>query len=379
MAKQDYYELLGVARNASSDEIKSAYRKAAMKYHPDKNPGDKNAEAKFKEVSEAYEVLQDQQKRSVYDNYGHAGFEQGGGQSHGGFSGFSGFQGGDFSDIFNDFFGAGGDSRSTRKSTRSKRVRGADLRYDLSISLEEAFNGLKAPVSYTTQVKCKTCDGSGSEGKAKPSQCGTCNGSGTMRSRQGFFTIERTCHVCHGDGSVIKNPCKSCGGEGRAREEVNLFASVPAGVEDGSRVRLSGKGEAGMYGGASGDLYVCISLKSHKFFSRSGRDIDCSVPVAMSLAALGGEIEVPLIEGGKIKVKVPEGTQHGDKLRIKGKGMSKIHSDSRGNMYVNIIVETPVKLTKEQRDILQKFAEASHGSSPKSESFFSKIKDFLRS
>ena len=374
MAKQDYYELLGVLRQASADEIKKAYRKAAMKYHPDRNPDDKNAEAKFKEVSEAYEILQDPKKRAAYDKFGHSAFGSTGNGTAGGFSG-------DFSDIFNDLFGGGGfDARSTRRSrSGDRKIRGSDLRYDLSISLEDAFNGTKVPISYATQLACKKCNGLGSEDSARPVQCSTCNGAGVVRAQQGFFTIERTCHICHGHGTIIQNPCKRCGGEGRYRQEINLMVNIPKGVEEGSRVRLSGKGEAGMYGGIAGDLYACVSVKKHHFFIRKGTDIHCEVPVSISLAALGGEVEVPSLDGGKIKAKVPEGTQAGDKLRIKGKGMRRLNSESRGNMYISVIVETPVKLTKAQKELLQQFSEISSGNSPKSESFFNKIKDFLRS
>ncbi len=379
MTKADYYELLGISRDALPDEIKKAYRKAALKYHPDRNPDNKEAEAKFKELSEAYEVLQDEQKRAAYDKFGHSAFENGGNaDGGGGFGGFSGFSG-DFSDIFNDLFGGGFDTRGSRRSRGDRKVQGSDLRYDLSVSLEDAFHGTKVPISYTTQAACEKCNGSGSEGKIKPVQCSTCNGAGVVRAQQGFFTIERTCHICHGHGTIIENPCKRCGGEGRYRQEVNLVVTIPKGVEEGSRVRLAGKGEAGLYGGKSGDLYVCISVKQHKFFTRKGIDIHCEVPVSISLAALGGEIEVPSLDGSKIKAKVPEGTQGGDKLRIKGKGMKRLNSETRGNMYINIIVETPVKLTKAQKELLEKFAEISSGNSPKSEGFFNKIKDFLRS
>lgn len=379
MTKTDYYQLLGVSRTSSAGEIKKAYRKAAMKWHPDKNPGDKAAEAKFKEASEAYEVLQDPQKRSAYDNFGHSAFD-GSGNTAGG-AGFGGFSSsGDFSDIFNDLFGGGFNQKSSRRSqTADRSSRGSDLRYDLSISLQDAFNGLRSPISYTTQTKCAKCNGSGGANNSKSTTCSACNGVGVVRAQQGFFTIERTCHICHGHGTVIQDPCKRCGAEGRHRAEINLFATIPAGVEDGSRVRLSGKGEAGLYGGACGDLYVCISIKAHKLFSRKGPDIYCTVPVAMSLAALGGEIEVPSLEGNKLKVKVPEGTQSNDNLRIKNKGMKRLHSESRGHMYVQIVVETPVKLTSQQKMYLQQFAETSSGSSPKSENFFSKLKDFLRS
>lgn len=376
MSKQDYYDLLGVSRNSSADEIKKAYRKAAMKYHPDRNAGDKAAETKFKELSEAYEVLQDPQKKSAYDNFGHSAFDGTGGNT-GGFSGFSG----DFSDIFDDLFGGGFSaktSRGGRKNNEDRRTRGADLRYDLSVTLEEAFHGVKPPIAYTTQVKCEKCSGSGSEGSTKPVKCSTCHGAGSVRTQQGFFTIERTCHVCHGHGTIIQNPCKRCGSEGRHRKNISLFATIPAGIEDGSRVRLSGKGEAGAYGGSCGDLYVCVKIKKHKFFSRAGDDIYCEVPVSMPLAALGGEIEAPSLDGSKIKVKIPEGTQTTDKLRIKAKGMKRLNSESRGNMYISVVVETPVKLNGEQKELLQKFAESSSSHSPKSASFFCKIKDFLR-
>ncbi len=378
MTKKDYYEVLGISRSASESEIKKAYYKAAKQYHPDKNPGNATAEKKFKEAAEAYEILSNSQKRAAYDSMGHSAFE-GGSSNSGGSSGFSG----DFSDIFNDLFGGGFSSAFERGGGRrrpnSRKVQGSDLRYDISISLEEAFSGIKAPISYTTRVVCQNCNGSGSEGNAKPIQCNTCHGAGVVRTQQGFFTVERTCHVCHGNGSIVSNPCKSCGGEGRYRKEVSLFATIPAGIEDSSRVRISGKGEAGAYGGKAGDLYVCVSIKKHKFFSRKSTDLYCEVPVPMTVAALGGEIEVPSLDGKKIKVKVPEGTQTNDKLRIRNKGMNRLHSETRGYMYISVIVETPVKLSKKQKELLQQFAEYSSGCSPKSDGFLSKIKDFLRS
>ena len=389
MAKKDYYELLGVSQSASADEIKKAYRKAAMKYHPDKNPGDKTAEVKFKEISEAYEVLQDKQKRSAYDNFGHSAFDGSASGSSGGFRGFGGSGSRNFSDIFNDLFSGGFDRQSSRKQKSDRRERGSDLRYDISISLEEAFHGVRVPLSYSTQVKCEKCAGSGNEGDAQYVKCTTCGGVGVICTQQGFFDVERTCHVCYGLGDIIQNPCKRCGGDGRYRKELRSFVDIDPGAVNGDRIPLSGKGEAGLYGGKCGDLYVCISIKKHKFFSIKDADISCDVPVAMSLAALGGEIEVPSLEGSKIKIKVPEGTQTNDKLRVKNKGMIRVKNngikkkrldfESRGDMYVNIIVETPVKLNKKQKDLLQQFAVSSSGSSPKSESFFSKIKDFLRS
>ena len=379
MASDDYYELLGVSRSASEDEIKKSYRRMVFKYHPDKNPGDKEAEEKFKKISEAYEVLSDREKRDAYDRYGHSAFSGGMGGGNSGFGG--GFNGGfssDFSDIFNDFFG-GGFSRGTQGQSREK-VRGADLRYDIEISLEDAFKGVKIPISYVTNVACSTCSGNGSEGEAKAVKCGTCNGAGRIRTRKGFLTIEELCHTCSGEGEIIKNKCKRCGGSGRVRNEVGILVTVPQGIENGNKVRVNGKGEAGCRGAPSGDLYVYVTVKSHKFFTRKGADLYCNVPIKMTLAALGGEIEMPTIDGTWTKLKIPEGTQNNDKLRMRGKGMPEVYAkDRRGDMYVQVTVETPVKLSKKQIEILRKFDDESNASSsPKSSVFFQKVKDFWK-
>ncbi|MGN7678422.1 MAG: molecular chaperone DnaJ [Anaplasma sp.] len=375
MGSNDYYETLGVGRGASEEEIKKAYRKLVLKYHPDKNPGNKEAEEKFKKISEAYEVLANPDKRAAYDRYGHSAFSGGG--NTGGFDFSSGFST-DFSDIFNDFFG-GGFGRSTRQSSR-ENMRGSDLRYDIEISLEDAFNGIKVPISYVTNVKCSSCSGSGSEGAVSSVKCGTCNGAGSIRTRKGFLTIEEVCHVCSGEGEVIKNKCRKCGGTGRVRDEVSLLVTVPKGIDTGNKVRVNGKGEAGCRGAREGDLYVYVMVKDHKFFTRKASDLHCSVPIKMTIAALGGEIEMPSIDGSWTRLKIPEGSQSGDKLRMKGKGMPEVNAkDKRGDMYVYITVETPVKLTKKQIDLLKKFDEESSANcSPKYSGFFQKVKDFWR-
>lgn len=378
-AKKDYYESLDLKRDATAEEIKKSYRKLALKYHPDRNKGDKQAEEKFKEISEAYSVLSDPQKKAGYDAYGtDDGMGPGGG--NGGFSGFGGFSGNDFSDIFNDLFGGGfgGGGRGKKDFTDMIKERGSDLRYDISITLEDAFNGKKAPISYTTFAHCQSCSGTGSEGRIKPVQCSTCSGAGVIRSQQGFFTVERTCHTCSGSGMIIQNPCKKCGGEGRMRKEINIEVTIPRGVDEGSRIRLEGKGEAGLRGGQTGDLYIYVKIKPHKFFTRKNNDIYCEVPVRMTMAALGGEVEVPCLDGANLKVKIPEGTQSDDKLRLTSKGMYKLNSTHRGDMYIKVNVETPVKLTKKQKEILEEFEKEYGGSSPKSEKFFSKIKDIWR-
>ena len=356
---KDYYELLGVDRSASIDEIKKSYKKLALKYHPDRNPGNKEAEEKFKEITAAYDVLSDSNKKAGYDNYGHAG------------SGAGGFDfsqsTGDFSDIFNDFFGGG-----FSKTKKSSAAPGADLRYDLEIDLESAFNGKHTPIHYVTNVQCNVCKGSGSEGAIKPIQCHTCQGSGRIRSQQGFFTIERTCYTCYGEGEIIQNKCKRCGGSGRRRDEVNISISIPKGVEDGTKIKVSGKGEAGVRGGKNGNLYVCIKITSHKTFTRDKAHLHCKVPIRMTLAALGGEIEVQAIDGARIKVNVPEGTQTGTKLRCKGKGMPYVNSNTRGDLYVQLVVETlnPKNLTEKQIELLRALNE----SEQLSEGFFDKVK-----
>jgi molecular chaperone DnaJ len=368
MAKRDYYEVLGVARNASPADIKKAYRRLAMECHPDRNPGDASAEQRFRDISEAYEVLRDEQKRAAYDQFGHRAFEQGGGARPGGFD-FS-----SFADVFDDLFGdfMGGAARR-----RGAATRGADLRYNLEISLEEAFSGKKAQVRIPTSVPCEECKGGGSAGGAQPAACPSCRGMGRLRAQQGFFTVERTCPTCQGSGRVISDPCASCQGSGRVRKEKTLMVTIPAGVEDGTRIRLSGEGEAGVRGGPSGDLYIFVSVAPHRFFRREGQALACRVPIPMTTAALGGQVEVPTIEGRRARIPVPAGTQNGHQFRLRGKGMTELHGQARGDMLVEIIVETPVNLTKRQQELLREFEQAgnANGHSPESEGFFAKVKE----
>jgi len=382
MAKQDYYELLGVARDASADDLKKAYRKLAMKWHPDKNPGDKDAEHKFKEISEAYEVLKDDQKRSAYDRFGHAAFENGGrgsaGPGGGGFGGFNfdfgGGGGGGFADIFDEMFGdiMGG----RRGQAGGGGARGSDLRYNLEISLEDAFKGAQVNVRVPTTTACEACGGTGSTPGTQPVTCSTCNGHGKVRMQQGFFTVERTCPTCGGQGKVIKDPCKACGGSGRQRREKSLQVNIPAGVDDGTRIRLAGEGEAGLRGAPPGDLYIFLSIAGHPLFQRDGTDIHCRVPIPMTTAALGGAVEVPTIDAGRAKVTIPAGTQSGHQFRIKGRGMSVLRGAQRGDMYVEAVVETPVHLTKRQQELLREFEGAGEkGSQPQSEGFFAKVRE----
>lgn len=379
MSKRDYYEILGVAKNASADEIKKSYRKLAMQYHPDRNPGNKEAEAKFKEATEAYEVLKDDQKKAAYDQYGHQAFGQGGGGRGGNQGG--GFDGFDFNDIFSNFsdiFGDMGGGRQTKK--RSAAQRGSDIRYNLEISLEEAFRGTTEKISFSIPCACETCKGSGSQSGEKPVDCGTCKGSGKIRAQQGFFIVERTCTTCSGTGQIIKNPCKTCKGEGRVNKEKTLAVKIPAGVEEGNRIRLSGEGEAGQRGGQAGDLYVYISIRKHQFFSRKGDDIHFEVPIRFTAAALGSSVEIPTIDGVKAKLQIPEGTQNGDQLRLKGKGMSVINSGGRrGDMYIKVNIETPVKLSSEERELLTKLDKLmqNKASNPKSDNFFKKVGDLF--
>ncbi|MCA4774084.1 molecular chaperone DnaJ [Wolbachia endosymbiont of Mansonella perstans] len=369
MSTKDYYELLEVGKNASVDEIKKAYKKLALKYHPDRNPGNKKAEEKFKEITAAYEVLSDPQKKASYDRYTHG---------DGDFGGFDFSQAtGDFSDIFNDFFGGGFGGSSRSKAKRSTvGVPGSDLRYDLEITLEDAFKGIRVPIHYATNVKCDTCQGTGSEGMIKPVQCHMCQGSGRIRTQQGFFTIERTCTTCFGEGEIIQNKCKKCGGNGRRRDEVNILVSIPKGIEKDAKVRLSGKGEAGVRGGKSGDLYVYVKIAPHKIFTRDKADLHCKVPIRMTLAVLGGEIDIQSIDGAKIKVKVPEGIQTGTKLRCREKGMPYMNSNVRGDLYVQVIVETlnPKNLTEKQIELLKALEEENANMQRKSEGLFSKVK-----
>jgi molecular chaperone DnaJ len=372
-AKQDYYELLGVGRSATAEEMKKAYRKLAMKYHPDRNPGDKEAEAKFKEISEAYDVLKDDQKRAAYDRFGHQAFE-GGGAGAGPHPGAAGF-GFDFSDIIDEMFaGMAGGRRAAEVN-----LRGSDIRYNAEITLEEAFHGTNPRVKYMTAVSCDACHGSGGEGGSSPVTCSTCQGRGKIRTQQGFFTIERPCNTCQGIGQTIETPCKTCQGTGRVRREKTLDVKIPAGVEDGTRIRVAAAGEAGMRGGEPGDLYVFVSIRPHRFFQRNGADIHCRVPIAMTTAALGGEIEVPTIEGARSKLKIPSGTQGGHQFRLRGKGMTIFRrSGARGDMYVEVLVETPMNLTKRQQELLREFEAGSkqESTSPQSAGFFSKMRDF---
>ncbi|MFW0778050.1 MAG: molecular chaperone DnaJ [Rickettsiales bacterium] len=376
MAK-DYYEILGVSRDVSADELKKAYRKLAMKHHPDRNPDDKKAEEKFKELSHAYDVLSDDQKRAAYDRYGHDAFTQGGmGGAGGGGAGMGGFDfSSGFADIFEDLFGMGGGPGGGRQG-QTGPARGSDLRYNMQVSLEDAFKGKKENIKVATSVSCDSCKGSGGAKGTQPVNCTTCNGSGRIRASQGFFTVERTCTSCQGMGKVIKDPCKTCAGSGRVRKEKTLSVSIPAGVEEGTRIRLANEGEVGMRGGPAGDLYIFISVKPHPLFKRDGADIHCVVPIPMTTAALGGSIEAPTIDGTRVKVNIPEGTQAGHQMRLRGKGMSVLRTSHRGDMYIHTKVETPVKMNKKQKDLLKEFDKAGGHTSPESESFFAKVKDF---
>ncbi|HVV81026.1 MAG TPA: molecular chaperone DnaJ [Pseudolabrys sp.] len=371
-AKRCYYETLEVERTADEGQLKSAFRKLAMKWHPDKNPGDHTSEIRFKEINEAYEILKDPDKRAAYDRFGHAAFEQGSGGGHGFGADFAST----FSDIFEDLFGMGGGRRGGARS--SGRERGQDLRYNMEISLEEAFSGKTAQIRIPTPVTCEACSGTGAKAGTKPKACPHCGGAGRVRHQQGFFTLERTCPACQGRGQVIEDPCPSCAGAGRINRERTLSVNIPAGVEDGTRIRLAGEGEAGVRGGPSGDLYIFLALAGHEFFQRDGADLYCRVPISMVTAAVGGDFEVPTIEGDKAKVKIPAGTQSGTRMRLAGKGMPVLRSKQLGDMYVQVTVETPQNLTKKQRELLAEFERlSSEETQPESEGFFSKVKDFI--
>jgi len=376
--KEDFYKILGVDKKATADEIKKSYRKLAMKYHPDRNPGDKESEKKFREAAEAYEILSDPQKRAAFDSYGHSAFDNGaGGFGTGGFGGGrSNNPGAGFTDMFGDIFedlmGGGG------RRTQAFNSRGADLRYNIEISLEDAFKGKQTKIKFNCAAACQTCNATGSASKAGPERCSTCSGRGTVRAQQGFFTIERTCHACNGAGQKIKDPCNSCRGEGRVAKEKHLSVNIPAGVEDGNRIRLSGEGEAGIRGGQAGDLYVFVSIKKHQLYEREGVDLHCRIPIKMTTAILGGSIEVPCVDGVVVKFTIPAGTQNLAKFRLKGKGMMRIHTKNPGDMYIHAMIETPVKLTDKQQELIKQFAELeTAGSSPESESFFNKIKNLF--
>ena len=376
---KDFYENLGVSKGASADEIKKSYRKLAMKYHPDTNKDDKEAEEKFKEITAAYDILKDEDKRAAYDRYGSAAFDgsMGGGGGRGG-AGMGGGMGG-FSDIFEDMFGdaMGGGGRRRQTSTR-----GSDLQYAQELSLEDAYNGKEITIKIPVNQSCDSCNGSGSKDGTGANSCGTCDGAGRVRQQQGFFTIERTCPTCSGMGKVIKDPCKSCHGEGRTQKNKTIKAKIPAGVENGRRIRLGGQGEAGIRGGESGDLYLLLSIKPHKLFKRNASNLHCRVPIQMTKAALGGEIHVPTIGGTKAKVKIPAGAQTGQQFRLKGKGMSILNSDSKGDMLIEIAVETPINLDKKQTELMKELDKTFGGSgekenahSPEASGFLGKVKD----
>jgi molecular chaperone DnaJ len=372
MSKRDYYEVLGLSKGASADEIKKGYRNKAKELHPDRNTSDPSAESKFKEANEAYDVLKDPERKAAYDRFGHAAFEGGmgggGGQRQGDFSSA-------FSDVFDDLFGdfMGGGQRG---GGRSRASRGSDLRYNLEISLEDAYSGLQKSINVPTSVQCSRCNGSGAAGGSEPSTCPTCSGMGKVRASQGFFTVERTCPSCSGMGQVISNPCSSCGGQGRSNKDRSLSVNVPAGVETGTRIRLSNEGEAGLRGGPAGDLYIFIEVREHKIFQRDGSSLFCRIPVSMSGAALGGDIEVPTMDGGRSRVKIPAGSQSGRQMRLRGKGMPAIKSAQKGDMFIEIAVETPVNLTSKQRELLREFEALSEDNNPESKSFFSSVKSF---
>lgn len=375
MSKKDYYELLGVAKGASADELKKAYRKMAMQYHPDRNHGNPDAEHKFKEINEAYDVLRDDQRRAAYDRYGHAAFEQGGpgGMGMGGFDFGAGF-----SDIFDEMFGEIlGGGRRQQKGGGSQR--GADLRYDMEITLEEAFTGTTKKITIPNAVACDECKGSGAAAGTAPVECSMCKGHGRVRVQQGFFTVEHTCPTCQGNGRIIQSPCKKCSGQGRVHQQKTLAVEIPAGVEDGMRIRLSGEGTAGLQGGHAGDLYVILSVEQHKVFQRDGANLYCRVPIPMTVAALGGTVDVPTLDGSVAEVKIDPGTQTGHRACLKRKGMSVLRSSSRGDLYVEVAVETPVHLTKRQKELLTEFAAEAETNEthPESESFVSRVKEAL--
>ena len=380
MAKRCYYEVLGVAKGASADEIKKGYRTKAKELHPDRNADNPKAEAQFKEANEAYEVLKSADKKAAYDRYGHAAFEGGmgggGGRPGGGFGGGQGDFSSAFSDVFDDLFGDFMGGRGGAQGGGRRAARGADLRYNLRISLEDAFAGLQKSINVPTSIQCDGCNGSGAEGGAEPTTCPTCSGMGKVRAQQGFFTVERTCPTCSGMGQIVKNPCKTCRGAGRVEKDRSLSVNIPAGVETGTRIRLAGEGEAGMRGGPSGDLYIFIEVADHELFERDGANLFCRVPVSMSTAALGGNIEVPTIDGGRGRVQIPAGSQSGRQMRLRGKGMPPLRGGGTGDMIIELAVETPVNLTSRQKELLKEFEGEAQNNNPESSSFFSSVKTF---
>jgi len=371
MSKRDYYDVLNCQKGAAITEIKASYRKLAMEFHPDKNPGDHTAEVKFKEINEAYDVLKDDQKRAAYDRFGHAAFEHNGGRGNGNPFDFAS----SFTDIFDDLFG------DFTGKQRRRQNRGGDLRYNLEITLEEAFKGRATQIKVPTAVACETCEGTGSEAGSKPEQCPTCSGIGKVRAQQGFFTIERTCPQCRGNGRIVRNPCKTCKGSGHVQKERTLSVDVPPGVEEGTRIRLSGEGQAGMNGGPAGDLYIFISVAAHPIFQRDGHDLHCRAPISFVTAALGGAIEVPTLDGGRAKITIPDGTQSGHQFRLRAKGMPVLRGGGMaGDLYVEVAVETPSKLSKKQKELLKAFeSESAAGTNPESEGFMAKLREFWSS
>jgi molecular chaperone DnaJ len=368
MSKRDFYEVLGVSRNCSVEELKASYRKLAKESHPDRNPDDHTAEQRFKEASEAYEILKDPDKRAAYDRFGHAAFENGG-RGNAGFDFAS-----SFTDVFDDLFGEFMGGKRARRQNR-----GGDLRYNMEITLDDAYRGKNAQIRVPSLVACEQCGGSGAEAGSKPETCATCSGQGKVRASQGFFTIERTCPKCRGQGRVVSHPCKACNGHGHVQKERTLSVDIPPGVEEGTRIRLSGEGQAGMNGGPPGDLYIFLSVQQHPIFQRDAQDLYCRVPIGFTTAALGGEIEVPTLAGARARVVIPEGTQTGHQFKLRGRGMPLLKSGGHhGDLFVEVRVETPVKLSKKQKELLRAFeAESPKGCNPDSESFFAKMKEFL--
>ncbi len=376
MSKSDYYEILGCSKTASESELKKAFRSKAKELHPDRNSGNSAATEKFKKVNEAYDILKDPEKRAAYDRYGHAAFDgsMGGGFSSGGSS--NGDFASAFSDVFEDLFGdfmGGGNSRS---NSSQRANRGADLRYNMQISLKHAFSGKKTNIDVPTSVSCDTCQGTGAQSGAAPTSCPTCSGIGKVRAQQGFFTVERTCPTCAGKGQIIKNPCRLCSGQGRVDKSKKLSVNIPPGVETGTRIRLAGEGEAGIRGGQPGDLYIFIEVEKHSIFEREGNDLFCRIPITMTTAALGGDLEAPTLDGGKTRVKIPQGSQNNKQLRLKGKGMPSIRGSSKGDLYIEILVETPVNLNAEQIQLLKQFENSCRDNNPANKDFFSKVKNF---
>lgn len=371
--KRDYYEVLGVAKNATDAELKKAYRRLAMKYHPDRNPDDKKAEEQFKEAKEAYDILSDERKRSVYDQFGHAGVEQsfnGGGGPQPGAAGFGDI----FESVFGDIFGGG------RGGGGERVFRGSDLRFDLELSLEEAVNGTSTKIRVPRLVNCDVCQGSGAKKGSSPATCPTCDGMGQVRMQQGFFSIQQTCPQCRGAGKIIKDPCNNCHGNGRVRDVKTISVKVPPGVDTGDRIRLTGEGEAGERGGPSGDLYVHVIVREHAIFTREGTNLQCDVPISFTMAALGGEIEVPTLDG-KVSLKIPEETQSGKLFRLKGKGVRSVRATSKGDLICRVVVETPVNLNKQQKELLQELEKSMQGEgrdhSPKAKSWLDGVKEFF--